>query len=129
MQGLRVVDLSDDVAGAYATRWLAALGADVVKVEPPEGDQTRRLGPRRVDSGETSALFAYLNTGKRSVVLDPSDDDDRARLISLLERADVVVETGAPGAWAERGIDLDGIREAHPTQVVCSITPFGQTGP
>ena len=102
LQGLRVVDLSDDVAGAYATRWLAALGADVVKVEPPEGDQTRRLGPRRVDSGETSALFAYLNTGKRSVVLDPSDDDERARLISLLERHDMNISQVAREAGIDR---------------------------
>ncbi|MGE3962406.1 MAG: CaiB/BaiF CoA transferase family protein [Dehalococcoidia bacterium] len=129
LQGLRVVDLSDDVAGAYAARWLGALGADVVKVEPPEGDPTRRLGPRRDDTGETSALFAYLNTGKRSLVLDTAADADRAPLISLLERADVVIETGAPGAWAARGIDVDGIRAAHPAQVVCSITPFGQDGP
>ena len=129
LQGLRVVDLSDNVAGAYATRWLGALGASVVKVEPPEGDPTRRRGPRRDDSGETSALFAYLNSNKRSVVLDPSEDGDRAHLIRLLEGADVVVETGAPGAWAGRGIDFDGIREGHPAQVVCSITPFGQSGP
>jgi len=132
LQGLRVVDLSDGIAGAYATRWLAALGASVVKVEPPEGDPTRRTGLRRDDSGETSALFAYLNTGKRSVVLDPaegSDSTDRAHLIRLLEGADVVVETGAPGEWLARGIDLQGIRHAHPAQVVCSITPFGQSGP
>lgn len=129
LQGLRVIDLSDDVAGAYATRWLAAFGADVVKVEPPEGDPTRRMGPRRDDNGETSALYAFLNTGKRSVVVDHSVEATRPRLINLIEHADVVVETGAPGLWASRGIDFDGIREAHPSQVVCSITPFGQDGP
>lgn len=129
LQGLRVVDLSDNVAGAYATRLLGALGASVVKVEPPEGDPTRREGPRRDDSGETSALFAYLNNKKRSVVLDPKDEATRPQLVRLLEKADVIVETGAPGAWAARGIDFDGIREGHPRQVVCSVTPFGQTGP
>ena len=129
LAGLRVIDLSDGIAGAYATRWLGALGADVIKVEPPEGDPTRRTGPRRDDSGETSALFAYLNSSKRSAALDPADAGDRAYLIRLLEGADVVVETSAPGAWLARGIDLQGIRKAHPAQVVCSITPFGQDGP
>lgn len=129
LRGLRVIDLSDNVAGAYATRWLGALGADVVKVEPPEGDPTRRTGPRRDDSGETSALFAYLNGGKRSVILDAGAESGRAHLVALLERADVIVETGAPGAWASRGIDLAAIRAQRPAQVVCSITPFGQTGP
>ena len=133
LEGIRVVDLSDDIAGAYATRWLGALGASVVKVEPPEGDPTRRRGPRRDESGDTSALFAYLNNNKRSVVLDvpvgSDGDGDRAKLIGLIEKADVIVETGAPGSWPARGIDFDGIREAHPHQVVCSITPFGQDGP
>ncbi|MBM3140920.1 MAG: hypothetical protein FJZ92_12120, partial [Chloroflexi bacterium] len=129
LEGVRVVDLSDDVAGAYAARLLAALGADVVKVEPPEGDPTRRRSPRIGESPDGGVLFAALNAGKRSLVLDPDRADDREALWRLLIGARVVIETGAPGAWRARGVDLDALLEARPATVVCSITPFGQDGP
>ncbi|MGI8549918.1 MAG: CaiB/BaiF CoA transferase family protein [Dehalococcoidia bacterium] len=129
LQGVRVVDLSGDVAGAYATRFFAAFGADVIKVEPPGGDPTRFLPPRAGDAPEQSILFAYLNAGKRSVALDADDAAQREQLLGLLATADLVVESSAPGAWASRGVDLGDLLEAHPRLVVCSITPFGQDGP
>src|SRR6185295_9428852 len=74
-------------------------------------------------------LFAYLNTAKRSVVLDAGDALQRDALRALLATADVVIESGAPGEWAARGVDLDALRAERPALVVCSVTPFGQTGP
>ncbi len=128
LHGTRVVDLSRDVAGAFACRMLALLGADVVKVEPPEGDPARRRGPRRDDGGESSALFASLNVSKRSAVLDPDTVEGRGAILSLVERAEVVVEDATPGWWAARGVDFAALTEARPL-VVCSITPYGQDGP
>ena len=129
LSDLRVVDLSSDVAGAYATKLLAAFGADVVKVEPPEGDPTRRMAPRTGELPNQGILFAYLNTGKRSAILDVAKAEDLGRLRGLLERADLIVESGAPGEWARRGIDFDGLMASNPALVVCSVTPFGQDGP
>ena len=129
LEGMRVVDLSREPGAAYAARLFALLGADVVKVEPPEGDPLRRRGPRRGDDGESSTLFAYLNAAKRSAVLDPAVDADRAVLVRLIERADVVFEDGSPGWWAARGVDFAALTETHPRLVVVSVTPFGQDGP
>ncbi len=133
LSGIRVVDLSDDVAGAYAARLLATYGADVVKVEPPEGDPTRLLPPHAGDGAsggpDGGILFAYLNAGKRSAVLDIDDAGQRDQLLRLLRSADVVIESSAPGVLAARGVDLDALLEQRPSLVVCSITPFGQDGP
>lgn len=128
LHGTRVLDLSGDAAGAYAGRMLALLGADVVKVEPPSGDATRRRGPRRDETGETSALFASLNTSKRSVVVDPDTVAGRGALLSLVERAEVVIEDATPGWWRERGLDFEVLTRSTGV-AVCSITPFGQAGP
>ena len=137
LAGTRVIDLSMDVAGAFATRLLALYGADVIAIEPPEGHPTRWLPPR-LDAGgaaspqhdpERGLLFAYLGGGKRSVVLDLDRDDDRERALDLIAGADAIVESYAPGALGSRGIDLAALVEAQPALVACSITPFGQTGP
>lgn len=129
LNGIRVVDLSREPGAAYAARLFALLGADVVKVEPPEGDPARRRGPRRGDDGETSAIFAYLNAAKRSAVLDPAAEADRVTLLRLIARADVVFEDGAPGWWKARGVDFATLAETHPRLIVVSVTPFGQDGP
>ncbi|RCG15590.1 CoA transferase [Streptomyces diacarni] len=124
--GLRVLDLSRVLAGPYCTALLADLGADVVKVEPPTGDDARHLGPFR--DGE-SVYFAQLNRGKRSIVLDLKKADDHAALLRLAERADVLVENFRPGVTRRLGIDHATLRAANPRLVYASISGFGQTGP
>ena len=132
LDGVRVIDLSTDVAGAFATRLLAVYGADVIVVEPPGGHAIRSMPPRAggIDGGpDASILGAYLHAGKRSIVLDLDTVEDRAILERLIESADAVVETHAPGALTARGVDLDASLQRQPALVVCSITPYGQDGP
>jgi benzylsuccinate CoA-transferase BbsE subunit len=120
LAGVRVVDCADR-SGALCGRLLAGLGADVVLVEPPDGHDTRRLPPfwDGAPDPERSLFFWFYAAGKRSVRLDATTPDGAARLARLVAAADVVVETGPPGAWTLR----------HPRLVVASITPFGQRGP
>ena len=125
LDSLRVVDLTDSVAGAYGTKLFAAFGADVVKVEPPGGDETRG-GPSVGELPDGSILGAYLHTGKRSVVLDGADVENRARLLALLRNADLIVESGAS---VGRGINLAAVLKERPGMVLCSVTPYGQDGP
>jgi CoA:oxalate CoA-transferase len=124
--GLRVLDLSRVLAGPYCTGLLADLGADVVKVEPPTGDDARHLGPFR--DGE-SVYFAQLNRGKRSIVLDLKQPDDHATLLRLAARADVFVENFRPGVTQRLGIDHAALSAVNPRLVYASISGFGQTGP
>lgn len=129
--GVRVVDLSQGIAGPYCTKLLADLGAEVIKIEPPTGDYTRRLGPfpGDVPDPEKSGLFIHLNGGKKSVVLDIDADDGRAALGKLLASADVLVESEMPGRMADLDLHYNDLRDAYPKLVYCSVTPFGQTGP
>ncbi|MCP3988207.1 MAG: CoA transferase [Actinomycetia bacterium] len=131
--GVRVVELTDGVAGAYTGRLMAVLGADVVKVEPPGGDVVRRWGPFPGDDpgeeiAEQGALHLHLNAGKRSVVADLAEPDGRALAIRLAAGADIVLESFVPGAAAV-GLDAATLRAENPGLVVTSITPFGQYGP
>ncbi|MCP5030016.1 MAG: CoA transferase, partial [Actinomycetia bacterium] len=134
LQGVRVVEMTDGVAGAYAGRLFAVLGADVVKVEQPGGDVVRRLGPFPGDDPgeetvEQSALHLHLNAGKRSMVADLARDEDRSVVAGLAARADVVLESFAPGEAARLGLDAATLRAANPALVVTSVTAFGQDGP
>ena len=129
LDGVRVADLSTDVAAAYAAKLFATYGADVIKVEAPEGDPTRRLPPTDGDDPNAGILFAYVNAGKRSAVLDIDDASQRASLLRLLASADVIFDSATPGTLAARGVDLELLAAAHPALVVCSITPYGQDGP
>lgn len=131
LAGVRVVDLSQGIAGPYCTRLLADLGAEVIKVEPPAGDYTRRLGPFPGDAPdpEKSGLFIHLNGGKKSIVLDIDTDDGRAALARLLAAADIFVESEMPGRLADLDLHYNDIRDAYPQLIYCSVTPFGQTGP
>lgn len=119
LNGLRVLDVSIWRPGPYATSLLVALGADVLKVEPPGGD------PMRYYAG----LFAPINAGKRSVVLDLKDGDDRAQALELAAEADVLVEGFRPGVMARLGLDYPTVRERNPGIVYCSISGYGQEGP
>ncbi|MDH3684088.1 MAG: CoA transferase, partial [Acidimicrobiia bacterium] len=133
LDGVRVVELTDGVAGAYAGRLLALSGAGVIKVEPAEGDVVRRWGPFPGDDpgevvAEQSALHLHLNANKRSVVADLMQADGRALVAELATRADVVLDSFGPGQ-APDGLDAEALRAANPALVVTSITDFGQDGP
>ncbi|HEY7662447.1 MAG TPA: CoA transferase [Xanthobacteraceae bacterium] len=130
LSGIRVLDLTTNYA-AYAGRLLADLGADVVRVEPPEGSAVRRLAPSaRARSGEcVSFAHAFLDAGKRSVTLDLASAAGRARLAQLAAASDVVIETGAPSAQAGAPLDFAAIARRNPALVLVSISPFGRGGP
>jgi crotonobetainyl-CoA:carnitine CoA-transferase CaiB-like acyl-CoA transferase len=125
---VRVLDLTKNVAGPFATMILADLGADVVKIEPPgTGDDARQWGPP-FWGGETPTFLA-LNRNKRSVVLDLRAAASRPVLDRLAGRADVIVESGRPGAMERLGYGYAWAAARNPAVVYCSITPFGETGP
>ncbi len=131
LEGIRVVDVSQGIAGPYCTRLLADLGAEVIKVEPPEGDYARRLGPFPGDEPhpDKGGLFIHLNGNKKSVTLDVTTTSGRAVLKKLLARADALVESGAPGEMSALGLGYEELKGEFPELVYCSVTPFGQTGP
>jgi crotonobetainyl-CoA:carnitine CoA-transferase CaiB-like acyl-CoA transferase len=113
-----------------ATKYLASFGADVLKIEPPGGDPSRRWTPQAdLEDLERSPWFLYLNTGKRSATLDLDDGEDAAMLRRLVDVSDVVVEDFRPGRLHELGIDVAELRRTRPELVVVSITPYGQDGP
>jgi len=126
LAGTSVVDLTS-LAGPTATQLLAALGADVIKVEPPGGDHARAWGPPFVN-GE-GALFLASNAGKRSVVLDLSGDEGREELRRLADESHVFVQSLRPGAAEERGFDAAALRARNPELVYCTIGAFGSQGP
>jgi len=125
LAGRRVVDLAGP-SGAYATKLLGDLGAEVVMVEQPGGSFLRRLPPFE---GETSLWFAYFGAGKRSVELDVNATDDAARLRRLIATADVVVDTNAPGNLERFDISAEALLAENPKLIWVSVTPFGRTGP
>ena len=124
--GLKVLDFTQILAGPFCTALLADLGAEVIKIEPPKGDEYRRIGPFR--SGE-SALFLLVNRGKKSVRLDLKSDDGRAAVHALARDADVVVENFRPGVAARLGIDYPTLSALNDHLVYASISGFGQLGP
>jgi formyl-CoA transferase len=128
LEGVRVLDLTQYVAGPYCTQVLADLGATVLKVERPgSGDVYRHQGP--VFKEGESASFLTLNRGKRSIELDLGDEADRARVEQLVGEADVLVENMRPGALAKFGLDYEAVAARHPRVVYASISAFGQAGP
>ncbi|HET9068398.1 MAG TPA: CoA transferase, partial [Amaricoccus sp.] len=126
LAGIRVLDLSRVLAGPYCTALLADLGAEIIKLEPPAGDDYRHIGPFR--DGE-SALFTLNNRGKRSLVLDLKDAADLALAREIAARVDVVVENFRPGVAARLGLGPETLRALNPRLVYCSISGFGQEGP
>jgi crotonobetainyl-CoA:carnitine CoA-transferase CaiB-like acyl-CoA transferase len=124
--GLRVLDFGQGVASPYAGYLLAANGADVIKVEPPEGDWSRRLG---TTYGNQSALSAVYNRGKRSLVLDLKQPEAIQAARRLAAAADVVIEGFRPGVMDRLGLGYDALSKDNPRLVYLSISGFGQTGP
>jgi crotonobetainyl-CoA:carnitine CoA-transferase CaiB-like acyl-CoA transferase len=131
LTGIRVLDLAGGVAGGYCSKLLTDLGADVILVEPPEGDPTRRLGPFPADRDdpERSGLFLALHAGKRSVAADPCRPDAVALVQRLARDSDVLLTADQPDALARIGLDPEGVRREHPALVHVSLTHFGVTGP
>ena len=124
--GIRVLDLTNMLAGPYCTRLLADLGAEVVKVEPIHGDHNR--GRRPVRDGHSS-FFGHLNCGKKSVVLNLKSAAGIEAALALARQSDIVVENWRPGVAARLGIGYDAVKALKPDIVYCSISGFGQTGP
>ena len=124
LRGVRVVDLSRVLAGPYCTMVLADLGADVVKVERPEGgDETRSWGPPF--TGGEAAYYLSVNRGKRSCALDLADSEGRALALELCAGADAVIENFKVGGADRLGVGYDAVRQRNPGVVYCSITGFG----
>ncbi|MCW2759081.1 MAG: carnitine dehydratase [Nocardioidaceae bacterium] len=130
LESVRVVELAHVAAGPFAGMLLADLGADVVKVEPPAGDQMRAWPPFAEEDGERfSHNFASVNRNKRSVVADLKDPADLARVRELVAAADVVVENYRPGVLDRLGLGYDAVSEGHRGLVYCSISGYGLTSP
>lgn len=131
LAGLKVLELARVLAGPWAGQILADLGADVIKVESPEGDNTRIWGPPWVEHGgeTTSAYYHACNRGKRGVTADFGNDSDLARVAGLAASADVVLENFKPGGLAKFGLDYPALARENPAIIYCSITGFGQDGP
>ncbi|MGH9035878.1 MAG: CaiB/BaiF CoA transferase family protein [Acidimicrobiia bacterium] len=127
LAGLRVIDLSTSYAGPTATMFLADMGADVIKVERPEGDDTRHWGPPFVE-GE-SAWFLSANRNKRSICLNLTVPSDRDLLFRLLEGADVLVQSFNPAKLARLGLEPELVRRRFPRLVYCALSGFGLAGP
>jgi benzylsuccinate CoA-transferase BbsE subunit len=130
LDDIRVLDLAGET-GVYATKLLADLGADVIRIEPPDGDPMREIGPFWHDerAADHSLSFFNLNTNKRSITLDFAKPEGRALFEKLVETADIVVETYEPGYLESLGLGYAGLCAIRPDIILTSITGFGQTGP
>lgn len=121
LAGITIVDFSELLPGPFLTQNLCELGADVIKIErPPHGDNARRLSP---------GVFASVNRGKRSIVADLKNEDDRKKVRSLIAKADIVIETYRPGVMARLGLDYASLAAEFPRLIYASLTGFGQDGP
>jgi crotonobetainyl-CoA:carnitine CoA-transferase CaiB-like acyl-CoA transferase len=132
LSGVKVVELARILAGPWAGQVLADLGAEVVKVESPDGDDTRRWGPpfvTRDDGGVEAAYFHATNRGKSSVIADFATAEGLAKVDALLSDADVVIENFKVGGLSKFGLDYATLSARYPGLIYCSITGFGQTGP
>ena len=143
LSNYKVLDLSQYIPGPYATRQLADLGADVIKIEPPAGDPMRHFmtnfKPKSYDNGDGdtnlnddddySPIYQHLNRGKRIVKIDLKQDSGKKILSNLLTNADVLLESFRPGVLARLGFDRDALNELNPKLIHCALSGFGQNGP
>ena len=135
LAGIRVLDLTRILAGPWATQNLADLGAEVIKIEKPDGgDDTRQMGPpfvRDIGTGENvdASYFLSCNRGKESVAIDIATPEGRKLVRALAAKCDVLIENYKVGGLARYGLDYDTLHAELPDLVYCSITGFGQTGP
>lgn len=131
LAGLKVIELARILAGPWVGQTLSDLGADVIKVESPEGDDTRKWGPPfiEVEGEESAAYFHACNRGKRSILADFRTDEGRELVRKLVVDADVVIENFKLGGLDKYGLDYDSLKAINPRLIYCSITGFGHTGP
>ena len=127
LAGLRVLDLTQFLSGPYCTLILGDLGAEIVKVEPPQGDSSRHVPPHFV--GDDSAYFLSINRNKKSIVLDLKSEEGRDLLRRLALASDIVVENFRPGVLERLGVSPEALRQEKPSLVWCAISGFGQSGP
>ena len=127
LEGIRIVEVGTVLMAPYAAQWLADLGADVIKVEPPGGDQTRTTGPAR-EAG-MAAMFLALNRNKRSIAIDLKDPAGREELHRLLASADVLIHNIRPQKLEGLGLDAGTVRSRHPHLVYASLGGFASGGP
>lgn len=127
MEGMRVVDFTTALSGPFATQTFGDLGADVIKVERPSGDDSRSWGPPFV--GEAASYFLSINRNKRSIALDLKNEEDRSVALELIKSADVVIENYRPGVADRLGIGYAAARELNPSVVYCSISGYGADQP
>jgi crotonobetainyl-CoA:carnitine CoA-transferase CaiB-like acyl-CoA transferase len=128
LEGLRVVDMATVLAGPAAGKYLADFGADVIKIEAPEGDGTRRMGWMPPDGGD-AYMWQIVGRGKRSVVADLKTEDGLTLLLRLVDDADVLIENFRPGTMERLGLDPTELLKRNPRLVILRVSGFGQTGP
>jgi benzylsuccinate CoA-transferase BbsE subunit len=128
--GLRVLELADE-KGQWCGKQMADMGADVIKIEPPGGEAARNVGPfyQDIPNKERSLYFWHYNTSKRGITLDLETEDGRRLFRKMAEKADVILETFSPGYMAALGLGYEELKKDNPRLIMCSLTPFGQTGP
>ncbi|MGB0556282.1 MAG: CaiB/BaiF CoA transferase family protein [Paracoccaceae bacterium] len=131
LEGLKVIELARILAGPWAGQTLGDLGAEVIKVEAPEGDDTRQWGPPFLEreNDKTASYFHSCNRGKSSVIVDFRTDEGKAVLIELVRDADILIENFKVGGLKKYGLDYENLAKVNPKLIYCSITGFGQTGP
>ena len=131
LEGIRVIELARILAGPWAGQTLADLGAEVIKVEAPEGDDTRRWGPPFIDNGtdRSAAYFHSCNRGKKGITCDFRTAEGQETVRRLVAGADVVIENFKVGGLAKYGLDYASLHKVNPRLIYCSITGFGQDGP
>ncbi|MCL0101507.1 CoA transferase [Dehalococcoidia bacterium] len=131
LEGIIVIEWAGFISGPYCGRLLADMGAEVIKVEPPGGDVSRRHGPfaHETPDPETGALHLYVNSNKKSVTLDTRSPTGIGLLKRLIKNADIFIEDTTPGTLASMGLDFNTLYSKKPGLIYASITPFGQTGP
>lgn len=123
LRGVKVLDLSQYIPGPMATLFLSDMGAEVLKVEPPHGDEMQRLGPR--DSEDRPIFYRTMNAGKTVMRMDLKDAAMRAKFLDMVRTADVVVEGFRPGVMKRLGIDYPALKQANPAVILCSISGYG----
>jgi formyl-CoA transferase len=127
LQGIRVLEMGQNVAGPHASQILGDLGAEVIKIERPGGEEGRKLGPPF--AGEDAAWFHQINRNKKSVTIDIKDETQRAQFIALMGTADVFVQNMRPGVLAKFGLGPEDMRARYPALIYADVAAFGHTGP